>query len=276
MKLAANLHHLYQELPPLARVEAAAHDGFDGVEWPFPHGISPAALAERLHTTGLPLVLINTPLGPRGEPGLAAVPDAEAHFRDGVERSLDFAQRTGCTRLHLMAGCPPHEGRSLQGALDPATRDLLLRRLQWAVALARQAGVLLLLEPLNRHDVPGYAYHRPEQVVALIEALDAPGLRLLFDIYHAAREGLDVPQALQAHHACIGHVQIAQAPGRTAPDLERPATLQALQVLADLGHEGWLGLEYHPGGPTADSLGWRHPLRLLLQQARPRHEEVRA
>lgn len=274
MKLAANLHHLYQELPPLERIDAAARDGFDGVEWPFPHAQSPVALAARLQAAGLPLVLLNTPLGPDGEPGLAAVPGREAIFRDGVERSLELAGRTGCTRLHLMAGCPPRDSQAPHDELAPATRDLLLRRLQWAVPLARQAEVRLLLEPLNHHDVPGYAYHRPAQAVACIEALGEPWLRLQFDIYHAEREGLDVAQALQVHRTCIGHVQIAQAPGRTAPDLGRPATQQALQALVDIGYDGWLGLEYNPGGHTADSLDWREPLRTLLRHGHPQREEA--
>lgn len=269
MKLAANLLHLYRELPPLARPQAAAADGFDGVEWPFPYAHAPAVVAERLRSAGLPLVLLNTPLGPDGEPGLAAVPDREAQFRDGVERALAMAQHTGCRRLHLMAGRPPcpAAGVAADGAapLDAATRDLLQRRLQWAAALAGQAGVMLLLEPLNRHDVPGYAYHRPAQVLPLLRMLALPGLRLQFDLYHAEREGLPLPQALQEAAGWIGHVQIAQAPDRSAPDLARPATVQALQALAALEAGGWLGLEYIPRGRTADSLAWRQPLRALLQ-----------
>lgn len=268
MKLAANLHHLYQELPPLERLQAAAADGFDGVEWPFPYAHAPALLAARLRSAGLPLVLVNTPLGPGSEPGLAAVPGREAQFRDGLERALDLAQRTGCGRVHVMAGRPAGAADPITGApgLDAATRALLQRRLQWAAALARQAGVLLLLEPLNRHDMPGYAWHRPSQVIDLIRPLGLPGLRLQFDLYHAEREGLRLPQALHDAAGWIGHVQLAQAPDRSAPDLARPATVEALQVLAGLPHGGWLGLEYHPHGRTADSLGWRQPLRALLQR----------
>lgn len=254
MKLAANLHHLYQELPGLDRIDAAARDGFDGVEWPFPYPHAPAALAARLRGAGLPLVLINTPPGPHGEPGLAALPGREAAFRDGLERALALAAATGCTRLHVMAGCPP----------AGATRGPLLDNLHWAVPLARQAGVQLLLEPLNRHDMPGYAYHRPAEVLPLLQVPALAGLRLQLDLYHLAHEGLDAARTLREHAALTGHVQLAQAPHRGPPDLGCPATLQALQVLAGIGHLQWLGLEYQPGGATADSLGWRAALQALL------------
>lgn len=262
MKLAANIGFLYQELAPIDRIGAAAADGFDGVECPFPHDLDAALLGARLRDAGLPMVLINTPLGPSGEPGFAAVPGEQARFRSGIERSLDFAQRLQCPCLHVMAGRP---GAGLAGSGE--SMAVLEDNLRWALPKARQAGVVLLLEALNHHDTPGYAYHQPGQIVAVLERLREPGVRLQFDCFHAAREGLDVSAALRSCQDWVHHVQVARAPKRTAPDFEDPDMSQAMNTLQEIKYRGWLGLEYHPQGPTTASLGWREPLRALLARS---------
>lgn len=263
MKLAANISFLYRERPEPERIAAAAADGFDGVECLFPYALDPALLARRLREAGLPLVLINTPLGPAGEPGFAAVPGAQGRFLDGLRRALDLAQRLACSRVHVMAGLPGAAALASGQALQ-----VLEDNLRQAAPLARQAGVVLLLEALNRHDMPGYAYHRPAEVVSVLQRLDTPDVRLQFDLFHTAREGLDLGAELLAHRDWVHHVQIAAAPGRTQPDLARPEMARALRTLRDLDHGGWLGFEYQPTDTTAASLGWREPLRALLAETR--------
>lgn len=264
MKLAANLGFLYRELPPLERIDAAAADGFDGVEWPFPYDVPPSQLLALLHGVQLPLVLINTPLGPNGEPGWAAVAGQQTRFRDGLSRALDLAQHTGCRRVHVMAGRPE------QAEADGGARALaeLEHNLQWALPLARQAGVTLLLEALNRRDMPGYAYHRPDQALGVLQRLEDDHAGLLFDLYHLGCEGLDLAAMLSRCRSWIRHVQWADAPLRSTPDLARPGVAQALATLRDWRCADWLGLEYHPPGATTDSLGWRDTVRQLLDLER--------
>ncbi|NUZ08013.1 hydroxypyruvate isomerase family protein [Piscinibacter koreensis] len=258
MKLAANISLLYRELPMLERIGAAARDGFDGVEILFPYDLDPAALRRALSDAALPLVLINTPLGAAGEPGLAAVPDQRAAFRDGLQRALDIAVATGCPTLHTMAGRPPADA-------DPTRRlAVLVDNLRWAAPLARAAGVVLTLEALNRHDVPGYAYHQPSEAVDVLRQLGGDDVRLQFDLYHVAREGLDLTRELEAARPWIRHVQVADAPARSAPDLSKPAVRQAFEALLAWPYRSWVGFEYNPGGGTAASLGWREPLRQLI------------
>jgi hydroxypyruvate isomerase len=258
MKLAANVSLLYRELPLPQRIEAAARDGFEGVEILFPYDVDPAALRTALAQAGIPVVLINTPLGPAGEPGLAAVPGAEAPFREGFRRALDTASAIGAPTLHVMAGRPP---------ADPEAPDrlaVLVDNLRWAAPLARSANVTLTLEALNRHDRPGYAYHRPQEAVRVVRQVDDGNVRLQFDLYHAAREGLDLVRELDACREWIHHVQVADAPHRSQPDLSRPEVRAAFETLLGWSYRGWVGLEYDPQGSTAQSLGWQRPLRDLI------------
>lgn len=262
MKLAANIGFLYHELPELDRIDAAADDGFTGIECPFPYGLDPSALETRLRGAGVQLVLINTPLGPSGEPGFAAVPGEQTRFRDGFERALALAQQVACPSVHVMAGRPRVDTRRQDEAMQ-----VLIDNLHWAAPLARHAGVVLLLEALNHHDMPGYAYHQPAQVVRILDHLSLPQVRLQFDLFHTAREGLDLSRTLRACAQWIHHVQIADSPDRTQPDLGKPDVARALKTLKDMPYDGWLGLEYRPMGTTAASMGWRGPLRALLDEA---------
>lgn len=268
MKLAANISLLYQELPLLQRIAAAARDGFEGVEILFPYDLDPPALRAALQQCGMPLALINTPLGPSREPGCAAVAGAQAQFRDGLQRALDMASATGCPRIHVMAGRPlAYAVHASDTVADTAAGDrcaTLIDNLQWAAPLARERSIALTLEALNHLDMPGYAYHRPAEALSVLQRLNEPNVGLQFDLFHAAREGLDLVAELETCRPWIHHVQIAEAPARTEPDLSRPAMVAALKRLIAWPYAGWLGMEYKPSGSTADSFGWMPALRALM------------
>jgi hydroxypyruvate isomerase len=171
-----------------------------------------------------------------------------------------MAAATGCPTVHVMAGRPAADA-SPSGRLA-----VLIDNLRWAAPLAREANVVLTLEALNRHDMPGYAYHLPGQAVEVLRQVDDAGVRLQFDLYHAAREGLDLVRELGGCRPWIHHVQAADAPARSQPDLSKPEVSRAFETLVGWPYEGWLGLEYRPRGDTAASLGWLRPLRRLVAE----------
>src|SRR6188474_2155326 len=108
-RFAANLSMLYPELEFLDRFEAAAKDGFEGVEYLFPYAFEAREIAARLKGNGLEQVLFNTSPGnwDGGERGLACIPGREAEFAAAVEQALEYAQVLGCPRIHAMAGLVP-------------------------------------------------------------------------------------------------------------------------------------------------------------------------
>src|SRR6187549_3236235 len=108
-RFAANLSMLYPELDFLDRFDAAAKDGFAGVEYLFPYAFPAAEIAARLQANGLKQVLFNGPPGDwdGGERGLACLPGRESEFRDGIARALDYAAALDCPRVHVMAGLLP-------------------------------------------------------------------------------------------------------------------------------------------------------------------------
>lgn len=257
MNLGANLSLLYAGEPLADAMHQAKQHGFDAVEILFPYGESPALLAAQLREHGLQLVLVNTPLGPNGEKGLAAIPGREDDFLRGLEQALAVCRATGCRLVHVMAG-QPAAGR------HEAARDTLLQNLGHAVPLARDAGVVLTLEALNRDDMPGYLYWQPRQALDVLHELDSPQLGLQFDLYHTQKEGLDLLAEIDACADWIRHVQFAHPVGRHEPDLTDPAVRAALLRLQAIGFRGHVGAEYRPARAAADGYGWMREYHDLL------------
>ncbi len=241
---AANLDWLYAEHAYLDRPAAARADGFTAVELQQPHLHDTTALKAALGE--LRVVLINAPAGDwaAGDRGFAALPGREAAFRDTTLRGLDLATRLGAARLHLLSGL----------AEDGAhTRATWLANLRWA---AEQSTLPLVVEPINRRDMPGYFLHRQAQALALLAALGTPRVQLQLDLYHCrVAEDDSLSHLLRAlDHGVLGHVQLAGVAGRHEPaagdyDAE-------IQWLADRSWPGAIGLEYRPRAGTSAGLGW--------------------
>ena len=261
-RFAANLSLLYPELDFLARFEAAAKDGFKAVEFLFPYAFASHEIAARLTGNGLQQVLFNAPPGDWdvGERGLACLPDRDAQFRAGVDAALDYAAALNCPRVHVMAGLRPAHGAH---EMHDAT---YISRMRWAAAQAAQRGVDLMIEPINTRDMPLYYLNRQEQAHAVLDAVDAPNLKVQMDLYHCQIVEGDLAMKLRRYLPTgrIGHIQIAGVPQRNEPDLGELNYPYLISVLDELGYTGWVGCEYRPhaglkAGGTSAGLGWLKP-----------------
>jgi hydroxypyruvate isomerase len=249
-RFAANLSMMFNELPFLDRFAAAADCGFTAVEFLFPYDFDPEEIARRLDNTGLRQVLFNLPPGnwDGGDRGLAALPDRRDEFRQSVATALRYGRILNVPNLHMMAGIASPE--------DPAAIISYRDCLRFAADTIGEAGIGLLIEPINGRDMPGYFLNHFDRAVGFIDELAHPALRLQFDIYHREILHGGVVEALEAMMPLIGHIQIASVPKRNEPgtgDLDDFAIFKALDAL---GYAGWVGCEYHPAGATRDGLGW--------------------
>lgn len=240
-RLSANLGMLWPDRPLLARVEAAARAGFAAVELQWPGDTPAPALAAACRTEGLRLLSLNAAAGETL--GFAALPDRAEAFRDSFLAAADYAREAGAEMVHVLAGCAPD---------TPGTEAVLLDRVAWAAAEAPD--LVLLLEPMNRRDRPGYFYNRPARALALAERIGAANVGVMLDFYHAGMEGLDPLAEARACLPALRHVQIARVPDRCEPDASTAAA--ALAGLDALGYGGWVGAEYAPAGDTDAGLGW--------------------
>ena len=271
-KFAANLSMLYNELPFLDRFEAAARDGFQGVECLFPYAWPAQEVAARLQGNGLRQVLLNAPPGGTDAAssvaawdsalrGTACVRGREAEFRQGVEMALAYAETLDCPRIHLMAGLVP------PGVERDAVRATYVANLRWAAAQAAQAGRGVLIEPINPRDMPRYFLNRQDHAHEIVAEVGAPNLQVQMDLYHCQIVEGDVATKLRQYLPTgrVGHIQIAGVPERHEPDSGELNDRYLLGVLdtvaAQCGWDGWVGCEYRPRrgavpGGTSDGLGW--------------------
>lgn len=263
LRFAANLSWLYTDLPFLDRFEAAARDGFQGVECLFPHEHPRAEVQARLRAHGLQLVLFNAHPGEwaQGERGLACLQGREADFQRSVMQALDLAQALDCPRIHVMAGLL-NVADLPDDAMAVAALQRYTDRLTWAASQAEQAGKAVMIEPINRRDMPGYLLTHQAQAHDIVAQVGSPALQVQMDLYHCQITEGDITQRLNTWlpGGRVGHMQIAAVPDRGEPDQGELAHVHVLEQLVRLGYGGWIGCEYRPrrtgpGGTTA-GLAW--------------------
>ena len=265
-KFAANLSMLFTEQPFLDRFAAAARAGFSGVEYLFPYEYSAEEVAHALQAAGLEQVLFNLPAGDWavGERGIAALPARVDEFRAGVSKAIAYAQALGCPRLNALAGKLPADV-----AFEDAW-ETLVANLRFAAETCERAGIALVAEAINTYDIPGFMLSRSERAFALIREVGSTNLTLQYDIYHMQRMEGELAATLRAHIAEIGHVQLADNPGRHEPGTGEINYPFLFTVLDEIGYSGWIGCEYVPAHGTEAGLGWAkeflHPATAALSE----------
>jgi hydroxypyruvate isomerase len=251
-RFAANLTMLFNELPFLDRFEAARDAGFKGVEYLFPYGFEKEALAERLQEFGLTQVLHNLPAGDweKGERGIAVLPGREAEFREGVARAIDYAKALNCRQLNCLVGIAP------AGVDGGTVRRTVVENLRYAATQLKQAGIRLLIEPINTYDIPGFYLNTTQQALDLIDSVGADNLFVQYDVYHAQRTEGELAKTVEKHLARIAHIQVADNPGRNEPGTGEINYPFLFKHLDRIGYDGWIGCEYKPAADTRAGLDW--------------------
>lgn len=251
-----NCSILFTELPLLERPAAARDAGFDAVEfwWPFATAVPATAEVDAfvaaIEESGVRLVGLNLFAGDMaaGDRGVLSWPGREQELRANVDVVVAIAERLGCRSFNALWG------NRVAGA-DPAAQDELgIENLRYAARAVRRIGGTMLVEPVS--GAPDYPLLTAADALAVIDRAGEANVALLADLYHLAVNGDDVDRVIAEHTSRVGHVQIADAPGRNEPgtgDLPLRAQLAALQAG---GYDGWVCLEYKPSGASADSFGW--------------------
>ncbi len=247
---AANLSMMFNELPFLERFAAAAAAGFTAVEYLFPYDHPAETVAEALRAAGLKQALFNMPPGDwgAGDRGLASLPERREEFQTALATAVTYAKTIGTPLLHMMAGIAPSD--------DPAAIACYRHSVERAADVTAQAGIGLVIEPINKRDMPGYFLNDFDRAHDLIIELDRPNLNLQFDVYHRQILHGDVITALRKMAPRIGHIQIAAVPTRHEPLTGELDDRRIFQEIDAIGYQGYVGCEYRPAGKTEEGLGW--------------------
>ncbi|MFA1540954.1 hydroxypyruvate isomerase family protein [Actinomadura monticuli] len=261
-RFVVNCSIVFTELPVLERPAAARAAGFEEVEfwWPWngepvPSEAGVDAFCAAIEDAGVRLVALNLYAGDMaaGERGVLSDPSRGEEFRAGLDVLLRIAERTGARSFNALYG------QRLDG-VDPAEQDrVATERLVHAARRVAEIGGTVLVEPLARGLNGAYPLETAADVAAVLGRVRAEGarnVRFLYDTFHLATNGDDLEAAARAHAADIGHVQIADAPGRGRPGTGAIDFGRVFAVLDDIGYGGRISLEYVPQGPSAEEFAW--------------------
>ncbi|MDQ7833852.1 MAG: hydroxypyruvate isomerase [Humidesulfovibrio sp.] len=251
-KFSANLSMLFTELPFLERFAAAREAGFSAVEYLFPYDYDAATLKSLLDENGLEQVLCNLPAGDwaAGDRGIACDPARVGEFKAGVAKAIAYAKKLNIPRLNCLAGKRPENVR------EKDAWDTLKSNLGYAAGELARANRVLLVEFINLYDIPGFFLHGTRQTLRLLDTIGAPNIAMQYDVYHAQRSEGELVATLRTNISRIGHIQIADNPGRHQPGTGEINFPFVFSEIDRLGYQGHIGLEYVPTPDTRASLAW--------------------
>jgi hydroxypyruvate isomerase len=237
-ELSAYLNLLFESGPFPDRVERVAATGYGGVEvYGFDRDL--AAIAEAVDAHDLEWVYLS---GPRPDLTDPAARDAAL---ESVRESIALAETHGVQHLNVKAG-------TTRDGLDRATqRESVVEVLRAAAPVAAEAGVTLVLEPLNsRVDHPEAFLTTASEGADVVRAVDSPAVQLLFDCYHEQIMHGDVVRSFRAHADVVGHVHVADNPGRHQPGTGELDYATVFDAIAETGYDGFVGCEFTPTAGT--------------------------
>ena len=252
IRYSANLTMLFNEVPFFERFERAAAAGFRAVEFLFIHNVDQDLVARELERHGLDLVLFDPEGGDfaAGDRGYLCDPGRRDHLLKTIEDAVRTAERLRCRRLNVLVG------NRVEGVADAAMRRTVVDNLKGAAPLARAAGITLLIEVLNTWESPRYFLDRSRLGLEVVREVAEPNVRFQFDCYHIQRMEGQLIDGLTQNVEWIGHVQLADVPGRHEPGTGEVNYANVLAALDRAGYDGYVGLEYRPSGRTEESLHW--------------------
>ena len=252
LRFAANLGFLFTEVLFMQRFAAAKAAGFTAVEFPYPYACGREDLLKAIAENKLEVVLFNLPPGnwEAGERGIANDPSRVQEFRTGVAEAVGWALDLGNRRINCLAG------KMIVGTPFKEQWDTLADNIKYAAEKLGEKGLLLTIEPINRFDVPGFFLHRIDDALRLLDEVNAGNVYLQFDVYHMQRTHGELTGLLRQHYSRIGHIQIADNPGRHQPGTGEINYRFLLREIDALGYQGYVSLEYIPRPDTLASLNW--------------------
>jgi hydroxypyruvate isomerase len=252
LKFAANLTMLFTEVPFIERFALAKEAGFSHVEYMSPYEFKASELKKQLTENGLTQVLFNLPSGnfAQGERGIAVNPERIDEFRAGVTKAIEYALALGVSQLNCLVG------KRTDDCNDATQWSTLVNNIRYAAGLLQKKDLRLMIEPINHFDIPGFFLNRTDQVVKLINEVGLANVFVQYDVYHAQREEGELVSTIRKYLSHIGHIQVADNPGRHQPgtgEINYPFIFKEIEAL---GYQGYIGLEYVPDTDSKLSFDW--------------------
>lgn len=259
MKVTSYLNLNFDDAPFPERVDMAAEAGVDGIEfygWDlgmdggesvaddfYGPDFDPDEVVDRIHEHGLELVYMSGDRPPLTDP------DRVDEAVESIERSLELADEYGCRNVNVKTG-------AVQPGLTRETqRRNVVEVLRRAVPAVEDAEATLALEPLNPIDVPDHFLHAAGEGCDILDAVDSPDVRLLFDIYHEQlARGNILNSLIENASEYVTHFHVADPPARAQPGTGELNWENVFDAVSETGYDGYMGGEFIPEGDPIEAL----------------------
>lgn len=184
-------------------------------------------------------------------------PSQRKNFISGIKESLEMANTMNTKKMFLLTD-ELGDDRNVKFQFPELSEEeknaSVLEGLKELASLAKAADITLVLEPLNNLvDHAGYWLKSSQVGFELIRKVNSPNIRLLFDIYHQQVTEGNIIDSLTGNLDVIGHVHVADVPGRHQPGTGELNYTNILRKLNEAGYEGFVGLEFEPAIPSKDA-----------------------
>ena len=237
MKFSVNLNSAFDDDAFTDRVERAASAGAEAVGVYGLDADDLPAIADAAADHGIEFAYASSLVGPTNDP--SAIDEHITELRDAVDLAADL----GIGRINASPG------QVIEGADDIAQFEAVVEVLRGGLSAAADADVTLLLEPLNvAVDHPGTWLSSSYEGYKILTAVDSPHAKLLFDIYHQQITEGNVTANLVDHLEHVGHVHVADVPGRAEPGTGELDYERIIGSLAEAGYDGYVECEFWPEG----------------------------
>lgn len=173
--------------------------------------------------------------------GALVDPGQKDSYIEGLKETIAVAKNLGVKTLITTTG------NEIPGISRDAQHSSIVSTLKAAAPVAEDAGVTLVLEPLNvLVDHKGYYLYSSDEAFRIIDEVGSDNVKLLFDIYHQQITEGHVISRIKANIGKIGHFHVADNPGRNEPGTGELNYGNIFKVIEESGYDRFVGLEYKP------------------------------
>jgi hydroxypyruvate isomerase len=243
---------LFNEVKFIDKFKLASENGFKGIEYLFPYDYSKSDIKDQLSDNNLSQILFDFPAGnfAEGERGIAIFPERKNEFREGVHKAIEYATFLNCDRLTVLVGIADGKYTTEQ------YNETLIENLLYAADQVKNTNITILVEALNTIDAPNYFVSSTSHCKEIIKAVNLQSVKIQYDIYHMQIMEGDIIRTFENNFDKIGHIQIADNPGRNEPGTGELNYKKIFEYLNNSDYDGWIGCEYAPKNNTLQSLKW--------------------
>jgi hydroxypyruvate isomerase len=255
MKLSkcACIEPLYSELPFLQRFEAAKKDGFDYVEFWSWTDKDLDAVKKAADDCGIKISGFN------GDADYSLIdPSHKKNYLDFLKKSVDAAIKIGALSVTIHSNALGDGGKVVNhytGLSHTVKLCSMYDTLLECAKIAGRSGIAMNLEALNIiTDHAGNFLIHTGDAAEMTRLIGSPKLKILYDVYHMQLNEGNICGNINAFIDQIGHVHVADAPGRHEPGTGEINYHQVFARLEKAGYTGRVGYELFPKTSTAEAV----------------------